>query len=99
MNRFEAKIERLFEFLNELNELLDQEDYVKFQQQQELFGDLLKDFLNKHSESELNSIIGQLKKIKIEVKTLKDRTDKDAKNLKEKSLSFQRNKNKIKAYK
>jgi len=99
MNRFEAKIERLFEFLNELNELLDQEDYVKFQQQQALFGDLLKDFLNKHSESELNSIIGQLKKIKIEVKILKDRTDKDAKNLKEKSLSFQRNKNKIKAYK
>ena len=99
MNRFEAKIERLFEFLNELNVLLDQEDYVKFQQQQELFGDLLKDFLNKHSESELNSIIDQLKKIKIKVKTLKERTDKDAKNLKEKSLFFQRNKNKIKAYK
>lgn len=99
MNRFEAKIERLFEFLNELNELLDQEDYVNFQQQQDLFGDLLKDFLNKHSESELNSVIDQLKKIKIEVKTLKERTDKDAKNLKEKSLSFQRNKNKIKAYK
>ena len=99
MTKLQAIIERLFEFEKELNLLLDEEKYEQLQQQQALFGDLLKDFLNKHSESELTSVIEQLKKLKSMVKLLQERAETNSKKLKEKSILLKRNKNKIKAYK
>lgn len=99
MTKLQAIIERLFEFTKELNILLDEEKYEQFQQQQALFGDLLKDFINKHSESELSSVVEQLKKLKSMVKLIQDRADANSKELKKKSILLKRNKNKIKAYK
>jgi len=99
MTRIHAKLEQLFEFDKKLNQLLDEEQYELFQQQQDLFSDLLKDFLNRHSEDELNSVLAQLKSLRSSVKLLQERTIVSSKQLKEKSLLLQRNKNKIKAYK
>ena len=99
MTKSQAIIERLFEFPKKLNSLLDEEKYEQFQQQQALFGDLLKDFINKHSESELSSFIEQLKQLKSMIKLTQDRAEENSKKLKEKSLSLQRNKKKIQAYK
>jgi len=99
MTSIQAKLERLFEFEKKLNQLLDDEQYELFQQQQALFGDLIKDFLNKHSEDELTSVMEQLKKLQHSVKLLQERTDTSFKQLKEKSLLLQRNKKNIKAYK
>lgn len=99
MTNVQAKLERLFEFEKKLNLILDEEQYELFLQQQALFGDQVKDLLSKHSEDELNSVIKQLKKLQHNIQLLQDRADVFYKQLKEKSLALQRNKNKIKAYK
>ncbi|MEI6896498.1 MAG: hypothetical protein V5786_03230 [Psychromonas sp.] len=99
MTRIQAKIERLLDFEKKLNLLLDEQDYELFLQQQDLFGDLLKDFLSKHSENELNNFIKQLKSLEDMVYLLRGRSGACLEKLKEKSLLLQRNKKKIKAYK
>jgi len=99
MTSIQAKLEQLFEFEKKLNQLLEEEQYELFQQQQALFGDLIKDFLNRHSEDELISVMKQLKKFQHGVTLLQARTDTSFKELKEKSLLLQRNKKNIKAYK
>ena len=70
MTNIQAKLERLFEFNKELHLLLENKEYEEFQKQQELFGDLVKDFLNKHDEKELVSVIKPLKRLKNMVKLL-----------------------------
>jgi|GEM_PF-4406100 len=99
MTNTQAKLELLFEFDKKLNQLLDEEEYDLFLQQQALFGDQVKKFLNSHSENELVNVIEHLKRLKIMVESLQKRADMYTKLLKEKSLKLQRNKNKIKAYK
>jgi len=99
MNNIKAKLEQIFEFEKELNILLDEEDYESFKQQQDLFGDQLKDFLKKYSQAELNEEITQLKRLDDLVQKLRERADIDAKKLKAQSLKMQRNKSKINAYK
>ena len=99
MNNIKAKLEQIFEFEKELNILLDKEDYESFKQQQDLFGDQLKDFLKKYSQAELNEEITQLKRLDDLVQKLRERADIDAKKLKAQSLKMQRNKSKINAYK
>jgi len=99
MTNTQTKLERLFTFEKELNQLLDEEQYTLFEQQQALFGDLLKDFLNTHSKDELTSMLEQLKDLQKMVKLLQERAKSHSKQLKEKSLQLQRNKNNIKAYK
>ena len=79
--------------------LLENEEYEEFQKQQELFGDLVKDFLNKHDEKELVSVIKPLKRLKNMVKLLQEQSEECAQELKQQSLSLKRNKNKIQAYK
>jgi len=99
MNNIKAKLEQIFEFEKELNILLDEEDYESFKQQQDLFGDQLKDFLKKYSQAELNEEITELKRLDDLVQKLRERADIDAKKLKAQSLKMQRNKSKINAYK
>lgn len=99
MSNTQAKLEQLFEFTQELRRLLESEEYELFNQQQALFGDLLKDFLTKSPESELVKVIEQLKNLQNVVKSLQQQADIATSQLKEQSLSLQRNKNKIKAYK
>jgi len=99
MTNINAKLEVLFEFEKKLNLLIVEEEYESFRQQQDLFGDLLKDFLTKHSENELLSVIEPLKTLKKKVSTLQEKADNSVKILKDKSLALQRNKKKIKAYK
>lgn len=99
MNNIKAKLEQIFEFEKELNILLDEENYSSFQQQQELFGDQLKDFLNKYSQHELNEEIKQLKRLEGLVQDLQKRANIDTQKLKGLSLQMQRNKKKINAYK
>lgn len=99
MTNTQAKLEILFEFEKKLNQLLDEEEYELFLQQQNLFGDQLKNFLNNHSEDELVSVIEHLKRLKSMVESLQQRADIYTKQLKEKSLKLQRNKKKIQAYK
>lgn len=99
MSNTQAKLEQLFEFTQELRRLLESEEYELFNQQQALFGDLLKDFLTKSPESELVKVIEQLKNLQNMVKSLQQQADIATAQLKEQSLSLQRNKNKIKAYK
>jgi len=99
MTNIQAKLERLFEFNKELHLLLENEEYEEFQKQQELFGDLVKDFLNKHDEKELVSVIKPLKRLKNMVKLLQEQSEECAQELKQQSLSLKRNKNKIQAYK
>ena len=98
MNNIRAKLEQIFEFERELNTLLDEENYDLFRQQQDLFGDQLKDFLSKYSQDELNEEIKQLKRLENLVQKLQERADIDTKKLKELSLKMQRNKKKINAY-
>lgn len=98
MNNIRAKLEQIFEFERELNILLDEENYDLFRQQQDLFGDQLKDFLSKYSQDELNEEIKQLKRLENLVQKLQERADIDTKKLKELSLKMQRNKKKINAY-
>lgn len=99
MTNTQAKLEILFEFEKKLNQLLDEEEYELFLQQQNLFGDQLKNFLNNHSEGELVSVIEHLKRLKSMVESLQQRADIYTKQLKQKSLQLQRNKKKIQAYK
>ena len=68
MNNIRAKLEQIFEFEKELNHLLDEEKYESFQQQQELFGDQLKDFLNKYSVR-VQTISSSNKSLRIRDKT------------------------------
>jgi len=99
MTNIQAKMELLFEFEKELNQLLDTEEYELFHQQQSLFGEQIKNVLNQHSEDELQSVVGYLKRLQSMVASLQQRADIYTKLLKEKSLQLQRNKKKIKAYK
>lgn len=99
MTNIQAKLEQLFEFERKLNETLEREEYELFFQQQALFGDQVKDFLNKHSQTELNNELKQLKRLKSMIKLLQEKSEAYTKTLKEQSLLLQRNKNKIKAYK
>ncbi|WP_025563176.1 hypothetical protein [Psychromonas sp. SP041] len=99
MTNIQAKIEILFEFDKKLNQLLDDEEHELFLQQQNLFGDQVKDCLNSYSEEDLLTVIESLKRLKVMVKELQNRADQCTKQLKEKSLMLQRNKKKIKAYK
>lgn len=99
MTNTQAQLELLFEFDKKLNQLLDEEEYDLFLQQQGLFGEQVKNFLNSHSENELVNVIEHLKRLKIMVESLQQRANTYTKRLKEKSLKLQRNKNKIKAYK
>ncbi len=99
MTNIQAKIEILFEFNKKLNQLLDEEQHERFLQQQNLFGDQVKDCLNSYSEGELLTVIGSLKRLQVMVKELQVRAEQCTKKLKEKSLTLQRNKKKIKAYK
>jgi len=99
MTNIQAKIEILFEFNKQLNQLLDEEEHDRFLQQQNLFGDQVKDCLNSYSEEELLTVIDSLKRLKIMVKELQIRADQCTKQLKDKSLTLRRNKKKIKAYK
>jgi len=99
MTNLQAKIELLFEFEKKLNLLLDEEEYELFEQQQALFGEQLKNFITKHSEVELCSVIEPLKRLQNMIKLLQDRTTTSSKQLKDKSLLLHRNKKKIKAYK
>lgn len=98
MTNIQAKLEILFDFEHKLNQLLDEEQYEAFLQQQNLFDDQLKNFLSSHSEDELINIIDRLKRLKIMVQSLQKRAGIDSKQLKEKSLALQRNKKKIKSY-
>jgi len=99
MTNINAKLEVLFEFEKKLNLLIVEEEYEEFRQQQDLFGDLLKDFLTKHTENELLTVIEPLKTLKKKISTLQEKADSSFKTLKDKSLALQRNKKKIKAYK
>lgn len=99
MTNIQAKIEKLFEFEKTLHLLLDAEQYEQFSQRQDLFGDLLKDLLKKHSASELNNIIEDLQRLRNRMSSLQARATIQTEKLKERSLLLQRNKNKIKAYK
>jgi len=99
MTNIKAKLEQIFEFITQLNLLLDEEEYESFQQQQELFGDQLKDFIHRYSEEQLNTVIEPLKRLQHQIQLLQDRSDTESKKLKEKSLLMQRNKKKINAYK
>ena len=99
MTSINAKIERLFEFVKKLNELLDEQEYEQFLLQQALFSDLLKDFMNRHAENELNATLGQLRALQEEIDLLQQRSNNDTQELKQKSLLLQRNKSKISAYK
>ena len=99
MTNIQAQLEQLFEFEKELNNLLDDEEYKQFQQQQELFSDKIKHVLNSQPQQILSDNIAHLKKLKNSVELLQQRADTEFNQLKDKSLSLQRNKNKIKAYK
>jgi len=99
MDNVKVKLEQIFEFEKKLNVLLDEEEYELFQQQQELFSEQLKKFLKEYTQDELNEEILQLKRLEELVQKLHERADNDTKKLKAQSLTMQRNKNKINAYK
>lgn len=99
MNNINAQLERLFEFEKQLNQLLDEEQYEQFQQQQDLFTDQVKYLLDNSSEEILATVITQLKQLEYAIKQLQSRSSVYFQELKEKSLLQRRNKSKIKAYK
>ena len=99
MTNIKAKLEILFEFIKKLNQLLDEEKYASFFTQQQFFDDQLKDCLNSYPEEKLVEVLEELKVLRKMVSTLKIRADTETLQLKEKSLSLQRNKKKISAYK
>lgn len=99
MTNIQAQLEQLLELNLKLNNLLDDEEWELFQQQQEIFSDKIKYLLDSSSEQELGKIIEQLKLLESNVQLLQQRADVYFKQLKEKSLLLQRNKSKIKAYK
>ncbi|WP_022942378.1 hypothetical protein [Psychromonas hadalis] len=99
MNSINAQLERLFEFEKQLNQLLKDEEYEQFQQQQDLFTDQVKYLLDTNSEEMLATVITQLKQLEDAIKQLQSRSGIYFQELKEKSLLQRRNKKKIKAYK
>lgn len=99
MTSIQAQLERLFELEKQLNVLLDEEQYEVFLQQQDIFSDQIKYFLDNNSEDDMGNVIKQLKHLEGAVELLQTRSDSYYQQLKEKSLLMKRNKKKINAYK
>ena len=98
MTIIQARLERLLEFMKKLKQLLAEEKYAQFHQQQALFGDLLRDFLKKHSSDELVTVVDSLNRLKSEGDLLQESAANHFQHLKDQSLALQRNKKSIKAY-
>lgn len=97
--QIELQLKQLFQLEQQLQRLLEEEQYEEFQQQQVVFSVQVKALLDNHSAESLNDAIDQLKTLKERINTLQNESAKHFKQLKEKSLQQQRNKSKINAYK
>ncbi|WP_028862516.1 hypothetical protein [Psychromonas aquimarina] len=95
----ELQLDALFDFEQQLQALLDDEQYELFQQQQDLFSDQIKALLDTNSSEDLSRVVTQLKLLEEKIAELQIKSDTCYQQLKEKSLLQKRNKSKIKAYK
>ncbi|WP_019613203.1 hypothetical protein [Psychromonas ossibalaenae] len=95
----ELQLDALFDFEQQLQALLDGEQYELFQQQQDLFSDQIKALLDTNSSEDLAVVVEQLKILEAKIAALQIKSDTCYQQLKEKSLLQKRNKSKIKAYK
>lgn len=99
MSDIQHKLTALLKFEQQLHQLLEDEQYEQFQQQQDLFSDQIKVLLDNNSPETLNTVIDQLKELESKIAILQSKSENSFKQLKEQSLLQKRNKNKINAYK
>lgn len=96
--KIELQLDELFKFEKQLHILLENEQYEKFQQQQDLFSDQIKALLDNNSAATLNRVVDKLKQLQTNIAILQHKSNASFKELKEQYLLQKRNKSKIKAY-
>jgi len=98
MATIQYKIKNIFKLIEKLDEALSLKDFEKFKTIETTYSDQLKNLLSTESEENLVGIIEELKKIENLTVSIQDKAKISLIQLKEESLQFKRNKNKIKAY-
>ena len=98
MATIQYKIKNIFKLIEKLDEALSLKDFEKFKTIETTYSDQLKNLLSTESEENLVGIIEELKKIENLTASIQDKAKISLIQLKEESLQFKRNKNKIKAY-
>ncbi|WP_094752390.1 hypothetical protein [Psychromonas sp. CD1] len=99
MINIQTQLNALFKLEKKLNQLLDDEEYELFQQQQIFLSDQMNALLYNNPEPILVGVIDDLKCLESTIALLQSKAKIIHQQLKEKSLSQKRNKNKIQAYK
>ncbi|AGH81997.1 hypothetical protein PCNPT3_10295 [Psychromonas sp. CNPT3] len=99
MLNIQTQLLALFKLQTKLHQILDDENYELFQQQQVFFSDQVNALLYNNPEPILVGVIDDLKRLEDAIATLQSRSKKVHQQLKDKSLLQKRNKSKIQAYK
>lgn len=98
-NSIELQLDALLTQQQQLEILLKQEQYEVFQQQEITLSLQIKTFMNSYSPNSLTKVLAKLQALEKKTIQLKTLADIHYKQLKDKSLLQQRNKNRLKAYK
>ena len=93
-----TQLRQLFTFESELNQLLKDEEYERFEQRQGSFSDQINTLINTNSQDVLGAVIDDLKRLEKAVIKLQSHSEDCYQRLKEKSLAQKRNKSNIKEY-
>jgi predicted lactoylglutathione lyase len=98
-NLIEQQLDVLLTEQQKLELLLTHEQYEVFQQQEITLSLQIKKFMNSHSTDSLIKVLTKLQTLEKKTIQLKTLAEVHYKQLKDKSLLQQRNKNRLKAYK
>ena len=95
----DSQLRQLFTLENELNNLLENEEFEQFQLRQVTFSDQVNTLISTNSQDVLIAVIDDLKRLDLAISKLQSQSEHCYQQLKEKSLLQHRNKSKLKAYK
>ena len=98
-NHIEQQLDALLTLQKQLNILLKEEQYEDFLQQQIILSQQIKEFMDSHSPDSLTQVLNKLRRLEEKTTALTIQAESHFKQLKDKSLLQQRNKNRLKAYK
>ena len=95
----DSQLRQLFTLENELNNLLENEEFEQFQLRQVTFSDQVNTLISTNTQDVLIAVIDDLKRLDLAISKLQSQSEHCYQQLKEKSLLQHRNKSKLKAYK
>ena len=98
-SHIEQQLDALLTLQKKLSILLKEEQYEDFQRQQIKLSQQIKAFMDSHSQDSLTQVLNKLQRLEEKTITLTIQAKSHFKQLKDKSLLQQRNKNRLKAYK